>query len=309
MLTLDAGHSVAVLRFSPDSQHLFSGSGYQFPDTHRAPIRSTVDVWSVADGSRRTVALPPDTSWGNPNELALHPDGTTAWLALEGTSFAFDPMTGKSRPAKNMPSGFRVVVSPDGSMLVSLVATPGQAAFGYHLAGRPVNGPGWETPPLEAQFAELGGFLSDNDRFVTVYDRRVRFHSFAENGRQVAEAKYASDYFHQPQISPDGRHLAVIGTTCIYLYDLATLGPPRRVAPASINGGFRSFAFHPNGRTMAIIHKGPSLVKLYDLDTLKLVTKFQWKVGAHNAVAFSPDGTLAAAGGESGKIVVWDVDA
>jgi hypothetical protein len=35
---------------------------------------------------------------------------------------------------------------------------------------------------------------------------------------------------------------------------------------------------------------------------------FNWEIGRLRSVAFSPDGMLAAAGGDRGKIVVWDVD-
>ena len=303
MLILDAGHSVAVLRFSPDSRNLYTGSGFRFDLGYPQIVSPTIDVWSTSDGSRRVIDIPAGTTWAEPNELAVRPDGGRAWLALEGTALTVDLAKGEVRPAENLPPANRVVISQDGHKQVVLT----QETEDYRLTGRAADGSGW-TLPLEPDSYELGGFLSDGDRFVTVSQKRIRVHRFAEGGRQVAETSCASAYAHQPQISPDGRYLAVIGTTCIYLYDLATLGPPRRMAPASVNGGFRSFAFHPNGRTMAIIHKGPSLVKLYDLDTLKLTTKFQWKVGAHNAVAFSPDGTLAAAGGEAGKIVVWDVD-
>jgi hypothetical protein len=35
---------------------------------------------------------------------------------------------------------------------------------------------------------------------------------------------------------------------------------------------------------------------------------FDWDMGRLRSVAFSPDGMLAAAGNDKGKIVVWDVD-
>jgi hypothetical protein len=39
-----------------------------------------------------------------------------------------------------------------------------------------------------------------------------------------------------------------------------------------------------------------------------VVQVFDWDVGRLRSTAFSPDGMLAAAGGDAGKIVLWDVD-
>ncbi len=36
--------------------------------------------------------------------------------------------------------------------------------------------------------------------------------------------------------------------------------------------------------------------------------KWNWKLGPFQSVAYSPDGTVGAAGSEDGRIVVWDVD-
>jgi WD40 repeat protein len=49
-------------------------------------------------------------------------------------------------------------------------------------------------------------------------------------------------------------------------------------------------------------------VKLYDTNTWELAHTLTWKVGRMRSIAFSPDGALAAAGGDKGQVVVWDVD-
>jgi WD40 repeat protein len=42
--------------------------------------------------------------------------------------------------------------------------------------------------------------------------------------------------------------------------------------------------------------------------TWEVAHAFDWEIGRLRSIAFSPDGMLAAAGGDKGKIVVWDVD-
>lgn len=49
-------------------------------------------------------------------------------------------------------------------------------------------------------------------------------------------------------------------------------------------------------------------MKLYDTETWELAKIFTWDTGRMRSIAFSPDGMLAAAGSDSGKVVVWDVD-
>jgi WD40 repeat protein len=66
-------------------------------------------------------------------------------------------------------------------------------------------------------------------------------------------------------------------------------------------------AFHPSGKWLGITATDGT-VKLYDTDTWAVAKTFTWNVGKLRSVAFSPDGTLAAVGSDSGKIVVWDVD-
>jgi WD40 repeat protein len=159
---------------------------------------------------------------------------------------------------------------------------------------------------LPAEARTVAGFLPDGERFVTIEDK-VRVRSFATGEEQMA-GKYKVHAAHQPQISADGRYLAALGYGNMYVWDLTTLVKPGKIGGTATFGDFRSCAIHPNSKTMAVIHGGPTLVKVYDLATLKQIHKWTWKLGPLRSVAFSPDGTLGAAGSEDGRVVVWDVD-
>jgi len=68
-----------------------------------------------------------------------------------------------------------------------------------------------------------------------------------------------------------------------------------------------NIAFHPSGKYLAAT-SNDATVKLYDTTTWQVAKTFTWNIGRMRSIAFSPDGMLAAAGSDTGKVVVWDVD-
>jgi WD40 repeat protein len=108
-------------------------------------------------------------------------------------------------------------------------------------------------------------------------------------------------------LSPDGTAVACRTRNTIRIYPAAGVW---KDVPTITNDGkqdFTGIAYHPSGRFLAATSNDKT-VKLYDAATGLQTKAFTWDIGRTRSIAFSPDGLLAAAGSDTGKVVVWDVD-
>jgi WD40 repeat protein len=78
-------------------------------------------------------------------------------------------------------------------------------------------------------------------------------------------------------------------------------------ARASVFAHYRALAFHPDGRHV-LAGNDDETARVIDTHTWQVVKQFEWAIGAITAVAVSPDGALAAAGSQTGQVVLWDLD-
>jgi WD40 repeat protein len=108
-------------------------------------------------------------------------------------------------------------------------------------------------------------------------------------------------------VSPDGRWVAGAKHNRAAVWSVSDLARPPVELRNDSRNNFTGLAFHPSGRFLAVTSNDRT-VKLYDTATWAVARTFTWDVGKMRAVAFSPDGTLAAAGSDTGRVVVWDVD-
>lgn len=104
-------------------------------------------------------------------------------------------------------------------------------------------------------------------------------------------------------MTPDGGRVIVAAGNvlrCLPIHggggwDTATKKPPLEIT------------LHPSGRTL-LVADGSKKVTAYDTSNGRPAAQFDWGVGKVGCVTYSPDGTLAAAGGEKGQVVVWDAE-
>lgn len=104
--------------------------------------------------------------------------------------------------------------------------------------------------------------------------------------------------------SPDGNTLAVTTAKSVFLLppDLSaqrhTLTHPKQV---------NCVDFTPDGRRI-LTTCTDKLVRVWDAATGQLVVSYDWNVGVTNAIAVAPDGLTAAVSGQSGRVVLFDLE-
>jgi WD40 repeat protein len=104
---------------------------------------------------------------------------------------------------------------------------------------------------------------------------------------------------------PDDR-LVIWSTNRIEVWDTAT---GRQLAANAGHGRAHvtGVAAHPSGGLIASVG-GDGRVRMWGVPDLAPLTTYHWDIGKLHSITFNRVGTLAAAGGDKGKVVVWDVD-
>lgn len=204
-------------------------------------------------------------------------------------------------------------MSGDGRGLVCSAVWGGH--LGLYTFRREPAGPPTRVRDIRVGDPVLGlGFFPTGDRFAATSHRygspRTRQHQVEvrswPSGEVRAAARHDRSEVEEVAVSPDGFRVVVRAGMTILAWPASLDGDPVRAANDN-RRHFTGVAFHPSGRFLAAT-ANDATVKLYDPATLALVRTFTWGVGRLRSVAFSADGTLAAAAGEAGRVVVWDVD-
>jgi WD40 repeat protein len=202
--------------------------------------------------------------------------------------------------------------TPDGRFLLvarNLPETPGHGEISCRALDAPTV-PLWAVQTTHR--AATPTLLPQDGRFFVYlewdFDARkiARVIRETATGALIAESPHPSEYCDLT-LSPTGQWLAGhygFGATIFHGANFAARPIVLRNDTTKLITGL---AFHPSGRYLAAT-SNDATVKLYDTETWKVAKVFTWEIGRMRSVAFSPDGMLAAAGGDKGQIIVWDFD-
>jgi WD40 repeat protein len=285
----------------------------------------------AAGGDRAGVAV-----WDldRPGEPPVEPAGwrlrlPTVAFAADGlligdylSPVSFDPQTGRARPVlSSAPLGTAglFAVGPDGRRLVIGRERLAEDVDAYHAAR--LDGDGWRSewtaPAAGYGTGRAVAFLGTGTHVVAAEDGRrfppdrstqsVLVVMDAATGELVKQHTAPVKRLTAVATHPTGRQVVAAGQTVLNIWDDPVDGSYTRRVNNDGRRHFTAVAYHPGGRLLAATSNDET-VKLYDTKSWKVAKTFTWEAGKLRSVAFSPDGTRAAVGGDAGRVVVWDVD-
>jgi WD40 repeat protein len=106
-------------------------------------------------------------------------------------------------------------------------------------------------------------------------------------------------------LAPDAKTLAAASGWTAVLYDLERRQP--RQTLSGHKAVVSTLAYSPDGRYL-MTGSWDKTIKFWDARSDRELASFEWPVGQVLTAAFAPDGLRAAAAGDAGTIVIWDVD-
>jgi WD40 repeat protein len=307
-----ADGQVLGLAFSPDGSALAA-----------AVAGHGIFLWNL--GSTGKPVRLDDEATDLARTLYFSPDGRAVhWLGSHGWK-TYDRDTRTAQPRKLEAPGYLVWMAPtpDGRV-IARHHFPTMMVIGW----RPDPDDGW-IRTWTARFANLGtnthgqALCPTGQRFAVVGQAadeaepgnrmwmKNPFHvSLYSAATGAVEASGSFPLTGSDRLwlsfSPDGTQLVAAQKMTLLVWPVPGLGDPRLVRNNS-RQHFTSIAFHPSGRLLYAA-SNDATVHVFDTTTWDRVGRFAWRMGRLRAVAVSPDGLLAAAGGAEGDVVVWDVD-
>ena len=283
-----AVHSVA---FAPDGATLAS-----------CGLDDTVRLWDLRAGTGQVLAWP----YGYvTRSVAFSPDGgTLAWVsAADVHTCAL--ATGERQAVNVGERGYPVFAvvrySPDGALLavagsdlhlLEVGTWRPRLAWGDIVTGSVAFAPDGRRLAAGVCRGELPRF----EHAVHLFDpARPEHVGGLPAPRRVTDLAFA----------PDGATLAGACGRSLTVWDMAHSRQllQHQVGTQSV----KSVAFTPDGRFLLVACNDRS-VRVWDTRSWSEHTAFDWGIGPVETVAVAADGMRAAAGGRSGKIVVWDLD-
>jgi len=260
-------------------------------------------VWDTADPTAKPRHPDPEhTHWVQ--ALAFRRDGRLFFRGRADMWFLYDP--GADELVELGPNSKWIIPSPDAERAVYSFGSAVIDSWTIPGTGRPVDGFHLKCPGvtfLSAAFSPDGTTLATaelrrNQRVVAVRD--------ADTAVVRRDLGAPASQIEQLAFSSDGTRLLGRALARVFCWDLTDTSASPRSGTNPGRKHFRAMAVHPAGPLLTV--DNDRLVRVWDVPALSADRTIAWKIGKLHAVAVSPDGTRAAVGSHTGRVLVWDWD-
>jgi len=288
------------------------------------------DVWELATSSRTFV---PSHAVKYLYGCVNDPLGRWVYISDYLGGFRLLPLDGQeARPAPGSPHQRHVTsfdLTPDGGQLVMnrggaglnrvecwKIRPAGAFVSMWSICdGKPINP---DEPYLfnQATWFTNGVAIGRDGKTVATAESRSAGSSGIEplivlrhgaSGKAIAElGKSATSFDTRLAVAPDGHAVYAWNNRVLERWDL-TVGRRTQKLPSPGRGHFRGLAVHPSGRVVLTI-SGDGQARYWDPFDLSPIRAVKCGAGKLHSVAVSRDGTMAAAGGDKGQVVLWDFE-
>ena len=308
-------HEIQHIELSADGRWLATCQHH-----HGITVRSTADGAVVR-------ALPPKQIGAYSARLVFHPSGShlAVLVQFQGQQFSLVDLTDAQAGVRTWTSTRLVGVrfSDDGSA-AECVGNRTVKRVSLHGPKEPADGLRTASSYITNS---LGCLSADGRLFVSeIYqsDRRRRFVVRKCAGRMtIAELPIQGPPggLAVPQFTPAGDRVITADGDGLAVYDIPAARPADR-KPLTVRHSVRieatqpqpglfpipvPFAILPCG-TKLLMRGTKSRVELRCAFTGDVLTEWRWRMKHLTCLAVSADGTIAAAAGRHGEIVLWDLD-
>ena len=308
-----------ALAFAPDGTWLAAGEGH------------ALSIWDTETGLRLREL---SSSIGDVQSMSVSPDG--AYLACTAANsdevHRWDARTWRALPSLRPPKGGvpgAVAFSPDGALLVTHmrrsqgkrgIAAWSTATSALIYERREDGPPGHDATYRNRRIAFVGDqhLIAAEGQYGAIELRTPIDGGIARTLTGEQDAVLSGDVF---AFSPDGKLLAVptqLEPTCIELLDALTLRSRGRLGEITTEfgslGSTTNIAFTPDGRYLVVAGEAssssgdggaqPGEVRVFDVATRKLVSRWAGPGGVPLAMIVSADGLHAAWAGRGAQIHV-----